>query len=112
MAWVKSDPRLARHPSVLQAARATGIGIPQMIGHLYLLWWWCDDFTDDGNVTQYLPEEVEGGALWDGPPGELWDALVGAGFIDVYGSEHTDDETEWVTTVLSWENVLTPNAPS
>ncbi len=97
MAWVKSDPRLARHPYVLQAARATGINIPQMIGHLHVLWWWCDDFTDDG---------------WDGPPGELWDALVGAGFIDVYGSEHTDNETEWVTTILSWENVLTPNAPS
>jgi hypothetical protein len=40
MAWIKSHEELAQHAKTKKAARMLGIGIPQLIGHLNLLWWW------------------------------------------------------------------------
>lgn len=89
MAYIESHQELARHPKTKKAARKLGISIPTMIGHLHLLWWWCVDYAEDGNLTKFDAEDIAEAALWEGDAETFLEALVacgtggGAGFIDV-----------------------------
>lgn len=52
MAWLRSHQELARHPKVKRLSRQLNISLPQAIGHLHLLWWWCMDYAQDGDLTE------------------------------------------------------------
>lgn len=86
MAWVESHQELGRHPKVRRLALAAGIGVPQALGHLHLVWYWALDFAPDGGLGPYGAGDVEFAAGWDGEPGALFDALIEVRFIDI-----TDD---------------------
>lgn len=87
--WIPSHAHLADHPKLKRAARLAGVGIPQMIGHLHLLWWWALKFAPDGDLTDFEIEDLADGAGWDGDPGVMVRALVecgpgdSAGFVEI-----------------------------
>lgn len=85
MAWLESHQELATHPKVKRAARALGVGVPAMIGHLHLLWWWCLDYAKDGDLDGYEPADIADAALWDGDPLDFLDALLNCGVGDAAG---------------------------
>jgi len=39
--YIQSHEEIATHPKTRRLARALGISLPTVIGHLHLLWWWC-----------------------------------------------------------------------
>lgn len=82
MAWIESHQELARHPKTRRLARVLGVSIPAAIGHLHLLWWWCLDYAQDGDVTDVM-EDLAEAALWEGDADAFWHALTESGFIDV-----------------------------
>lgn len=82
MAYIKSHQELARHPKTRKLARRLGIGIPQAIGHLHLLWYWTLDYAEDGELTGFDAGDLADGAMWDGDCTEFVDALVQARFLD------------------------------
>jgi hypothetical protein len=88
MAWIKSHEELAQHAKTKKAARTLGIGIPQMIGHLNLLWWWTMRYAPSGDLSFASEEDIADGAMWDGDAHVFVDALIscsvnnGAGFIE------------------------------
>lgn len=88
MAWIKSHEELALHAKTKKAARMLAIGIPQLIGHLNLLWWWTMNNAPSGDLSFASPEDIADGAMWEGDAQVFVDALVGcsvtggAGFLD------------------------------
>jgi hypothetical protein len=76
MAWIASHNTLAHHPKTRRLARLLGVSIPQAIGHLHLLWWWCVDFAPDGDLTGYTADDLADAALWDGDPDHFLQALL------------------------------------
>lgn len=89
MAWIESHQELKDHPKTRKAARSLGIGIPQMIGHMHLLWWWALDYAEHGDISGFENYELADAAMWEGDPNEFVQALAqcgrpGApGFIEV-----------------------------
>lgn len=84
--YIKSFKELARHPKTRKTARALGIGIPQMIGHLHLLWYWADDYAQDGDLSRYEHEDVVEATMWEGDK-DIVEALVCGGWLDRDGDE-------------------------
>lgn len=91
MAWIESHDDLAAHPKTRRAARALGVSIPTMVGHLHLLWHWCLKYADDGDLSGYDHADIADAMMWDGDPDELVEALVNCGPGDRFGFlEHAD----------------------
>lgn len=88
-------------------ARMLGIGIPQVVGHLHCLWWWCGEYVADGDVTPYTDDDIADACGWEGEPSTLMDALIhcGAGgkpgFIDsIDGRRVIHDWYEYIGKLL------------
>ncbi len=79
MAWIPSHTSLRSHPKTKRAARLAGVSLPQIIGHLHLLWWWALEYAPDGNLSIYDADDIEDAMEWDGEPGALIFALVNCG---------------------------------
>ena len=83
MAWIESHQELARHPKTKRFARSANISIPCAIGHLHLLWWWCMDYAQDGNLSQWEASDIADAVHWEGEPEKLLEALIESRFVDL-----------------------------
>ena len=81
MAWIQSGQEIARNPKTKRAARALGISLPQIVGHLHILWHWCLDFAPDGDLAEFDIEEIAEAAMWVEEPRDFVDALLENGFL-------------------------------
>ncbi|MGG1651355.1 hypothetical protein [Paenibacillus sp. NRS-1780] len=82
MAWIESHQGTDRHPKTRKLCRKLGISTPAAVGHLHMFWWWAMDFAQDGDISRYGPDDIADAIEWDGDSGQLYTALVEAGFID------------------------------
>lgn len=94
MAWIESHQDIAAHPKTRRLARLLGVSVPAAIGHLHLLWWWALSYADDGNLSDFDPDEIAFGAQWEGNADAFSNALHSAGWFDL------SDEGE--TTLHDW----------
>ena len=85
MAWLEAHQDLRDHPKTKRAARALGISRPQMIGHLLCMWWWCLDYAEDGNLTDFDNADIADAAGWEGEPDDFIHALLHCGPADRAG---------------------------
>ncbi|GHV35045.1 hypothetical protein FACS1894187_06890 [Synergistales bacterium] len=85
MAWIKSHSELMTHPKVKRAARALGISVVTMIGHLHALWWWAMEYTPDGLISAYDLDDIAEAAAWEQDPKIFIDALINCGAKDCPG---------------------------
>ncbi len=79
MPWLRSHSELRNHPKTLKAARLLGVSIPQVVGHLHMLWWWVMDYAPSGDLSDFSSADIAVGAGWDGNPEEFVEALVSSG---------------------------------
>jgi len=83
MAWIESHQGLERHPKTMKLSLLMGWDLDQTIGKLLRFWWWCLDFTPDGNVSRHSADMA---ALSVGIPAELGEkfilAMYEARFLD------------------------------
>jgi hypothetical protein len=79
MAWLESHQELRNHPKTRRAARALGISLPQLIGHLHCLWWWCLDYAPDGDLAGYSDDDIAAAADWEGAADAFVAALLSCG---------------------------------
>lgn len=82
MAWVESHQELRSHPKTARLRRRLGIGLPQAIGHLHLLWWWALDYAEHGDLSGHDPDVIADAGGWEDEPGVFLRALIAAGFVD------------------------------
>lgn len=86
--YVPSHEELGKHPKTKRAARALGVSLPTMVGHLQFLWWWALHYAPDGDVTQWENADLADAALWEGDPNLFVEAITncnsagGAGFLE------------------------------
>ncbi|MGG3452528.1 hypothetical protein [Paenibacillus rhizolycopersici] len=83
MAWLESHQGLARHIKTKRLARKLNITVPEVIGHLHLLWWWAMDNLPDGCLSLLEPEDIADEMMWTGDAQQLIEALIEVKFIDV-----------------------------
>lgn len=79
MAWLESHQSIRIHPKTRRAARALGVSIPLMVGHLHLLWHWALDYAQDGSLADYEPADIADAAMWEGDPDLFCEALLQCG---------------------------------
>ncbi len=82
MAWIEAHQELRNHPKTKKAARLLGISRPQLIGHLFCLWWWCLDYSANGNLAAFDNADIADGAEWDGDPDRFVQSLIDCGPSD------------------------------
>ena len=98
MAWIESHQDLATNPKTKRAARLLDVPVPQVIGHLHMLWWWTLDHAFDGDLSEFDALDIADAAGWDGDPDAFLQALIGcgpggkAGFIDEDMTVHDWDK--------------------
>lgn len=90
MAWIRSEQSLVGHPKTKRAARALGVPVPMMVGHLHCLWYWALDYAGDGSLEGFEAWEIAEAAGYEGEPEQFIAALVncgndGAGFLEESG---------------------------
>ena len=92
MSWIESNQELARHPKSIKAARALGVSVPAVVGHLHFLWWWCLEYAQDGDLSKFDGSDIADAAGWEGDSAELFvTALINCGPGDSIGFlEQTD----------------------
>ena len=88
MAWIESHAELPQHPKTRRLARRLDASIPQVVGHLHCLWWWCLTYAPDGRLDGLDAVDVADAALWDGDPELFVKALLDCGWLD-------DDDGAW-----------------
>lgn len=76
-----------------------GISRPQMIGHLFCLWWWSLDYAGDGNLGDFDAADIADAAEWDGDPNEFVAALITCGPADRPGFLV---DTDGVLSIRDW----------
>lgn len=79
MAWLEAHQELRDHPKTKRAARTLGIARPQMIGHMLCLWWWCLDYAQDGDLSDFDNADIADAAEWEGDPEVFVSALLNCG---------------------------------
>ena len=95
MAWIKSEQAIASHPKTLMLAKRLGISVPEVIGHVHLLWWWALDYCKDGYITRYR-DYIPMAAQWEGDGEIFTKALIEFGWVDEIDDELIiHDWMEW-----------------
>lgn len=85
MAWIESNQELARHPKAKKAARMLGISVPAIVGHLHFLWWWCLEYAQDGDLSQFDDSDIADAAGWEGDAKQFVRALLDCGPGESFG---------------------------
>lgn len=95
------------HPKTLDFAARLDVSIPQVIGHLELLWAFVAKKTPHGNIGKWPDGTIARAAQWTGDPGVFVAALHEAGFIDDCATHRfvihdwADHAPRWVRSKLS-----------
>jgi hypothetical protein len=92
MAWLESHQSLPQHPKTKRAARLLEIPIPLMIGHLHMLWYWCLDYAQDGDLGKYDDADIADAAGWEGEAARFVSALLDCAPRDEVGFLERDSD--------------------
>jgi hypothetical protein len=76
MAWLRSEQSLLHHPKTKLLQSYLNATLPETIGKLHMLWYWCLDYALDGDLSRKEPKMIEQSC---DIPLKL---LVKAGFVD------------------------------
>lgn len=80
MAWIESHQSLRNHPKTKKAMRLLGVSAAELVGLLHFLWWWAEDYAQDGDLSDYDVADIEAAVGWEGEPGRFVQALLDCGF--------------------------------
>ena len=105
MVYIQHDIDLAGHPKLLRLAvqmrremdlPAGFLVDPSAIaeGVLTRLWCWALKYADDGDLSQFEPDEIALAAGWHGDPSRLIEMLAVAGLIDTDGDQRAIHDWE------------------
>jgi hypothetical protein len=82
MAWIESHQSLREHPKLIELSQRLSEKKVTLIGHLHCLWWWCIDYAQDGDLSQFSEHQIAMAAGWEKDPKELVRALTEVGFME------------------------------
>ena len=92
-AYIELHEEVFQHTKTRRLTRALGLkvpkDIPQIIGHLAMLWAWSASATDEGSLNGYDADDISDAAGWRDDPQKFFSALVDSGFVDYDGSTYS-----------------------
>jgi hypothetical protein len=83
--WIQSVTTLSNHPKLFRLMESLSITAREAVGVLHLLWHWCAEYADTGDLTAVSPALIARACDWPGDPKVLLDGLVVSGFLDRAG---------------------------
>ena len=93
MAYVEAHAGLRDHLKTKKVARLLGVPKVQVIGHLLCLWWWCQEYAQDGDLSGFDAADIADAAEWEGDPQTFVNALLNCGAKGGAGFLHHDPDT-------------------
>ncbi len=93
MVYCRLEGSFRSHPKIRKLAKALGIRRPEARGYVTALWSWVVDYTPDGDLSKFDPEDIEYEVEWDGPDGALVAAMEEVQLLD---------RTEYGLVVHGW----------
>mgnify|MGYP000879961619 CR=1 FL=1 len=94
MAYVEAHAGLRDHLKTKKVARLLGIPKVQVIGHMLCLWWWCQEYAQDGDLSGFDTADIAEAAEYEGDPQTFVDALLNCGVKGGAGFLYIDVETD------------------
>lgn len=83
MAWIESHQELERHPKRISLGSLMGWDKYQTIGRLHAFWWWCVDYSLDGDLSRFNDSQIaEAVGLDPSQSKQFVEAMVESGWID------------------------------
>lgn len=96
MAYVEAHAGLRDHLKTKKVARLLGIPKVQVIGHMLCLWWWCQEYAQDGNLSPFDNADIAEAAEWTNDPDTFVNALSSCGPKDGAGFLVLNNEGELI----------------
>jgi DnaD/phage-associated family protein len=93
MAYVEAHAGLRDHLKTKKVARLLGVPKVQVIGHLLCLWWWCQEYAQDGDLSGFDAADIADAAEWEGEPETFVNALLNCGAKGGAGFLHNDPDS-------------------
>jgi hypothetical protein len=81
--------------------RRLGVTVPQLVGHLELLWIATAKNAPTGDIGRFENEDIAIACCWDGEPDEFVSSLVDCGWLDV-SDEYRLVVHDWAQHAPSW----------
>jgi len=94
VAYVEAHAGLRDHLKTKKVARLLGIPKVQVIGHMLCLWWWCQEYAQDGDLSGFDTADIAEAAEYEGDPQTFVDALLNCGVKGGAGFLYIDVETD------------------
>lgn len=82
MAWIESHQELVNHPKAKRFKRKLNVSEHEAVGILHYFWWWALDFAQDGDITDFTPDDVADGCRYNGDSKLFLESLIESGFVD------------------------------
>lgn len=102
MAWIQLPTDMARNPKTRRLARELCVSVPAAIGHLQMLWSYCMEFAQDGDITRFDDYDLADFSGWEEgnqiTAAGFYHTLVQCGFIVI-----TNDNT--AAFIDGWDNI-------
>jgi len=81
--WIKSHKNLRDNPKLFVLMAVMGWGRAEAIGRLHLLWWWCVDHAEDGDLRRFDDMQIAMAVELDADRGKMFsEALLKGGFLE------------------------------
>ena len=93
MAYVEAHAGLRDHLKTKKVARLLGVPKVQVIGHMLCLWWWCQEYAQDGDLSGFDAADIADAAEWEGEPETFVNALLNCGAKGGAGFLHNDPDS-------------------
>jgi len=85
--WIESHTDLREHPKVLRLCGRLSKPLPEIIGHLHLLWWWTAVYRLSGELTGLTDSEIASYSRWQGDAKVFVTALIKERWLDRKGGK-------------------------
>lgn len=82
MAWIELHQSLPTNKKTLRLKKTLRINTAQAVGHLCMIWLWAMDNAQDGDLSEFTPDELSEVAGWSKDATIFVDALKTSGFVD------------------------------
>jgi hypothetical protein len=80
--WIESHTELNQHPKVIRLCDKLKKSLPEILGHLHLLWWWTATYRITGYLTNITNYEIASASGWKEDPDLFVNALISERWID------------------------------
>jgi hypothetical protein len=86
LAWIESHTHVSRNRKLIQVKQDLGCSVPQIVGHLHLLWHAALEQAEDGDLSSWDDAYIAYCAAWEGDAKAFCDSIRARKLLDALPS--------------------------